>query len=429
MAENLNISLLQDADLRDKVVLVRVDHNVVKKGIIKDPYRIDSTIGTLYYITARGGRIILMTHVGRPKDKKTGDISISDSTSVEPIVDYLHNKLNIRFQVPVFETKQGEGYANIEESVYNLVRELKDGKIDGIYLPNTRWFCGEEAEGEEAEIFGSQLAGLADIFVNDAFGSWQPHASTVQVNNHIPSYAGFLMQKEVKNLERIYNPEHPFLAIVAGAKFDTKMDTLNALFKQCDHLVLGGVIYNAFLCAKYGIKIHGIGEEEIDLAKNFVELTEQNPGKLVEMPYIVESDTIDGKFDGKFRTHNINNIVPGTILNYVLDVGNESFKEDKVKSAFSGAKTIFVNAVMGLTPHFCDGTIAMNRLIHENREASKLFGGGDTIQELKQLLPGIYMAAIDDPKYYFFTGGGAVLKAIQKSTTSGIEPVNALLKK
>ena len=98
----LNLPLIQDADLKNKVVLVRVDHNVVKKGIIHDPYRIDATLGTLYYINAKGGKIILMTHCGRPRDKKTGEINISDDTSVQPIVDYIENKLHIKLKVPRF---------------------------------------------------------------------------------------------------------------------------------------------------------------------------------------------------------------------------------------------------------------------------------------------------------------------------------------
>ena len=102
MAINLNIPLIQNADLRGKIVLVRVDHNVVKKGIIHDPYRIDATLGTLYYINAKGGKIILMTHVGRPKDKKTGEINIDAKTSVQPIVDYLQSKLHINLNVPQF---------------------------------------------------------------------------------------------------------------------------------------------------------------------------------------------------------------------------------------------------------------------------------------------------------------------------------------
>ncbi|HKL08831.1 MAG TPA: phosphoglycerate kinase, partial [Bacteroidales bacterium] len=289
MLDKYNIPSIQDADLEGKVVLVRVDHNVVKKGEIHDPYRIDATIGTLYHINAKGGKIILMTHVGRPKDKKTGEITISKDTSVEPIVEYLRNKLHVNMKVPDFYPHENKGYLGIETSVNHYIRELKEGKIDGIYLPNTRWFQGEEAKGSEKERFANQLAGLADIFVNDAFGSWQPHASTVGVNKYLPSYAGFLMQKEIENLERIYSPQTPFIAVVAGSKFDTKIDSLYALIKKADYLVLGGVIYNAYLSAKYGLDIKGISEEDMKHAKEFVEFSKQYPGKLVELPFIVES--------------------------------------------------------------------------------------------------------------------------------------------
>ncbi|PKP18260.1 MAG: phosphoglycerate kinase, partial [Bacteroidetes bacterium HGW-Bacteroidetes-21] len=166
MENNLNIRPIQEADLRDKIVLVRVDHNVVKKGIIYDPYRIDATLGTLYYINAKGGKIILMTHVGRPKDKKSGAISIGKDTSVEPIVEYLRNKLHINVQIPEFTAYEDKGYLSIETSVNHMIRDLREDKIDAIYLPNTRWFAGEENKGEDAEKFANQLAGLADIYVN-----------------------------------------------------------------------------------------------------------------------------------------------------------------------------------------------------------------------------------------------------------------------
>ena len=179
--KGIDLPLLQDADLKDKIVLVRVDHNVVKKGIIHDPYRIDATFGTLFYIIAKGGKIILMTHAGRPKNKKTGEIAISDDTSIQPIVDYLQNKLHITLKVPEFQAYGTQGYLGIETSINHLIRDLKETDIDGIYLPNTRWFAGEEAKDDTADRFAYQLAGLADIFVNDAFGSWQAHASTVKV--------------------------------------------------------------------------------------------------------------------------------------------------------------------------------------------------------------------------------------------------------
>lgn len=428
MINGLNIPLLQEANLKGKVVLVRVDHNVVKKGLIHDPYRIDATLGTLYYISAKGGKIILMTHVGRPKKKQTGEINISEDTSVSPIVEYFENKLHVKFKIPEFRQNENKGYLDIETSINHLIRDLKEDRIDGIYLPNTRWFAGEEAKDETADRFAYQLAGLADIFVNDAFGSWQPHASTVGVVKYLPSYMGFLMQKEIKNLDRIFQPEKPFISVVAGSKFDTKIDSLYALIEKSDYLILGGVIYNAFLCAKYGIDIKGIEEEDLVHAKDFVKFAAKYPDKLVELPFIVESDTMEEKIESQCRVHNVNELKKGQKLNYVLDVCDSSFKEKHILDIFHQAKTIFVNAVMGYTPHFNEGTIALDQLIDSNVEAIKLYGGGDTMQELKRLLPGLYIVALDNPNYYIFTGGGAVLKAIEDGSIKGLEPVTALAK-
>jgi phosphoglycerate kinase len=421
------IPCIQDADLKGKIVLVRVDHNVVKKGIIHDPYRIDATIGTLYYIVAKGGKIILMTHVGRPKDKKQGVIEINEDTSVDPIVEYFENKLHIRFRVPEFHQQGNKGYGGIETSINHLIKDLRDDRIDGIYLPNTRWFSGEEAKTNEADRFAYQLAGLADIFINDAFGSWQPHASTVGVAKYLPSYAGFLMQKEIANLDRVFNPQKPFVSVVAGAKFDTKVDSLYALLDKSDYLVLGGVIYNAYLAAKYGISIQGVGKDDIEHASKFVEFAKKHPGKLVEMPYVIESDTLDGKTEGKWRQRDIRDFKQGESYNYFLDVARDSFEDETVKEIFNKAHTVFVNAVMGFTPHFNEGTIALDELIDKNHDAIKLYGGGDTMQELKRLLPGLYIVALDSPKYYIFTGGGAVLKAIEDGSVLGLEPVKALI--
>ncbi len=421
------LPLIQDADLKNKVVIVRVDHNVVKSGEIHDPYRIDATIGTLFHILAKGGKIILMSHVGRPRDKKTGKITIDAKTSVAPIVEYLSNKLHINIETPEFYSHEDEGYLSIETNINHAIKRLKNSEIDAIYLPNTRWFKGEEAGEEEKDRFANQLAGLADIFVNDAFGSWQPHASTVGINKYLPSYAGYLMQKEIKNLERIYNAERPFVSVVAGSKFDTKIKPLYALLKQADSLILGGVMYNAYLCAKYKISIKGVSEDDIKLADEFVEYAKQYPNKIVELPFIVESDILGAKEEGSYRVHDIRKLKQGDKLNYVLDVASESFEEGYVKEVFHNAKTIFINAVMGFTPHFNDGTIALDTLIDENVEAVKLYGGGDTMQELKRLLPGLYIMALDSPKYYIFTGGGAVLKAIEKNTHLGIKPIEELI--
>ena len=430
MSEKINVAKLQDADLNGKVVLVRVDHNVVKKGGIKDPYRIDSTIGTLIKIYSKGGRPILMSHVGRPKDKKSGEITLSKDTSVQPVVEYLENKLQLNIRIPELKEESGKGITDIDASVQDQIRDLKEGQVDALYLPNTRWFYGEEDKGDASEKMAGQLAELADVFVNDAFGSWQAHTSTVGVNKHLPSYAGLLMQKEIENLQRIFNPEKPFISVVAGAKFDTKADSLYALLERSDYLALGGVIYNAYLCAKYDIRIEGVSDDDIKVAGEFIDYSKKKnyEDKILELPYIIESDTMEGKVEGQYRGHDVRGLKAGTKLNYVLDVSAKSFEEQKVQDAFSKARTIFTNAVMGLTPHFNEGTIALDKLIDSNKGAMKLFGGGDTNQELKTLLPGVYMKAVDDPGYYLFTGGGAVLKAIQEGTTEGIEPVKALIK-
>lgn len=413
--------------MEGKVVLIRVDHNVVKSGKIHDPYRIDATLGTLFYVLSKGGKIILMTHVGRPRDKVTKQIVISEKTSVRPIVEYLQNKLHIKIEMPEFYSPGNDGYTGIETSINHSIKRLRNHDVDMIYLPNTRWFRGEEAAGVEQERFANQLAGLADIFVNDAFGSWQPHASTVGVDKFLPSYAGFLMQKEIKNLERIYHADKPFVAVVAGSKFDTKIEPLYALIRQADHLILGGVMYNAYLCAKYNISIRGVDDSDKQLAREFLSFAQQFPGKILELPFVVESDTVEGKIEGHYRTVDVRNLNAGDNLEYVLDVDPQSFELQHVRDVFHTAATVFVNAVMGFMPHFNAGTIALDTIIDENPDTVKLYGGGDTMQELKRLLPGLYIMALDSPKYYIFTGGGAVLKAIENQSHLGIAPIKALV--
>ena len=423
---NPKLPLIQDADLEDKIVLVRVDHNVVKKGIITDPYRIDATLGTLYNIVERGGRPILMTHVGRPRDKKTGKIKVEDNTSVQPVVEYLERKLHTKFSVPEFPVDPDAGIKQIDTSINWHIRDLRARRIGGIYLPNTRWFEGEEAIGEQRERFALQLAGLADVFVNDAFGSWQPHASTCDITRYLPSFAGFLMQREIAHLRRVLEPERPFVAVVAGAKYDTKIGPLNEIYKKVDHLLLGGIIYNTFLCAKYDIRVAGVSESDINAAKNLVKQDEK-AGKIVDLPFVVESDTIQARVEGKFRTLNIMDFKPGNEYGYFLDVAPESFDVPEVADVIGSAKTIFVNAVMGFTPHFFEGSEKLDRTIDKNTLAQKLYGGGDTLQEFKNLSPGLYLAAMDNAQYFFFTGGGTVLKAIEEGTPYGLEPVKALM--
>ncbi len=420
------LPVIQKAELEDKIVLFRVDHNVVKKGIIRDPYRIEQTFGTLYNIVERGGRPILMTHVGRPRDKKTGEITCSPDSGVEPIVRYLEQKLHSRFFVPSIPADGPKGITHIDTSINLAIKDLRRHKIGGIYLPNTRWFQGEEGQGPEREAFARQLAGLADVFVNDAFGSWQPHASTYDITKHLPSYAGFLMQKEIANLDRVLKPEHPFLAVVAGAKYDTKIGPLNKIYDKVDHLILGGVIYNTYLAAKLGIEIAGVSQKDVLAAKELV-AQDQMAKKIVELPLVVESETMEEPFEGKIRTVNIRDFKAGNRYGYLLDIASQSFDDPQVKAVLSQARTIFVNAVMGYTPYFTEGSKALDQNIDKNQLAYKMYGGGDTLQEFKDLNPGLYLSVIDNTQYYFFTGGGTVLTAIEEGTPYRLKTIQALM--
>ena len=438
---------LQDADLDGKVVLVRVDHNCVRRGALTDAFRVDATVATLYNIVERGGRPVLMTHVGRPYDKKTKTITVDDDDAATCVARYLQARLGVTFAVPEFRSDAKRGIVDIDTSVNWLIDDLKARRIGGVYLPNARWFAGEEGHfGEDlSSRFAAQLAGVADVFVNDAFGSWQPHVSTWGVTKLLPSYAGLLMQKEIKALDALLHPTRPFLAVIAGAKLDTKIGTVKAIAERCDSLMLGGQLYNAYLAAKFGITIAGVSLEDVELARVSLLGDTEIERKLLPLSTLVESADLSGcgcvprdgvcgdvstNDAGKKATNpvNVRDLVAGKTYGYFLDVAPVSFAEARVKEALRGAKTIFVNAVMGLTSSgFHEGTAALDAAIAANAEARKYFGGGDTLAEFKSLSPGLYMSALEDPQYYLFTGGGTVLKALEMGDARGLQTVAALM--
>lgn len=420
------LRLIQNKDVKDKVVLIRVDHNVVKKGKIKDTSRIEASLGTIFNIVSRGGKPVLMTHVGRPKNKKTGEIDCSKERSVEPIVRYLKKKLRVNIEIPSFSIHESLGITDFNSSIHESIKRLEDRKIGAVYLPNIRWFHGEQANAPERTRFARQLASIAGIFVNDAFGSWQPHVSTFDITKYLPSYAGFLLQEEIKNLEMVLNPARPFLAVVAGSKYDTKIGPLKELHSRVDHLILGGIMNNTYLCAKYGVNIAGVPQEDIDLAMELVNLDEKE-NKIVELPLLIESEDFLPTKKKKIKSISIEKFKKGNSYKYILDVDPASFNQSYINKIIGSAKTILVNAVMGLVPYFNDGSRALYEEIDKNSKALQLYGGGDTIQELKNLCPGVYIRGLENPKCYYFTGGGTVLKAIEGRSPLKIKPVERLL--
>ena len=440
----MRVRTLADAgDIRDKVALVRVDHNCVKKGVVKDVHRIERTLPTLYNIVERGARPILMTHVNRPRGED-GVIDVDEvNDGVGAVANVLRVKLGVIFAAPTFKVRaDGRGIDWDEVSMSTILEDLRARRIGGVYLPNTRWFDGEEAgAGTEAcSALCRRLADLADIYVNDAFGSWQPHASTVEITKYLPSYAGLCMERELRAIEAVLEPKRPFVAIVGGAKVDTKLGTLRAVAKRCDTLILGGVVYNAYLCAKYGIEIEGVSEKDVELAAELLHPEVQ--AKLVELPVVVESSSLQGcgcvpkegvcstpgVMQNGVRAIRIDELQRGASYGYFLDVAASAFDDARVKSVLSNAASIFVNAVMGFTSSgFHEGTTALDHAISSNKLARKYFGGGDTIQEFKSLSPALYLSAVDDPTFYLFTGGGTVLKTLELGGAEELETVKCLL--
>ena len=425
---DLRLRCIQQAQLKGKVVLIRVDHNVVKKGRIKDPYRIDVSLKTLQAIMESGGNPILMTHIGRPRDKKTGRIECREQESVQPIIPYLEERLLNKIVVPDFPIDPQWGITQLDEAMKSHIEDLKKGKMGMIYLPNIRWFQGEQGSGDERERFAGWLAGLGDLYVNDAFSAWRAHGSTYDIARHLPSYAGFQLQEELLNIHKVLDPERPFVGVIGGAKYDTKIGPIQALFRRTDHLLLGGLIYNVYLAAKYGVDISGVAEEERIQARDLVHLDAKQQ-KIVEIPHLVESDTLDGRFEGRYRTVHVEGMKKGDSFNYLLDIDPQSLQMDRIVEIIRAAKTIFVNAVMGLTPPFFQGTQALYELIASNQDAMKLFAGGDTLQELRDLCPEIYEAGMEAPDFYYFTGGGSVLTTLEQGNPYKLKPVEALLER
>ena len=185
-------------------------------------------------------------------------------------------------------------------------------------------------------------------------------------------------------------------------------------------------MYNTFLSARHGVRIAGVSEEDKALAMELVALDKKEK-KIMEMSYLVESDTMEERSEGHCRTLCIHDFKEGGECGYLLDVDPGSFEERGVIDIIGSAKTIFVNAVMGMMPRFYEGSRALYDLIASNRSALKLFGGGDTLQELKNLCPGTYMSGLNDPNAYYFTGGGSVLAAVEKGSPYELEPVKALM--
>ncbi len=391
---------LTAVSFKGKRVLIRIDFNVPLDDNFKitDNSRILGAIPTIKMVIAGGGKVILISHLGRPKNGPENCFSLK----------HLVNHLSTVLEVDV-------AFANncIGETAETAINNLEEGGV--LLLENLR-FHSEEKMGDTA--FAKQLANLADIYINDAFGTaHRAHASTAVIAQFFPEskYFGLLLEKEISNLEVILeNPQKPFTAIIGGAKITGKIDVIMALLDKVDNLIIGGGMAYPFAKAMGGnIGNSLVEEEKISLAKQLIELAKSKGVNL-----LLPSDSVNtNKFDNNAETNTseITNIPNGFMG---LDIGQESIA--KFSEIIEHSKTIIWNGPMGVfeMPNFEKGTREIANAICKVTEkgAYSLVGGGDSVAAIKQF-------GLAKKVSYISTGGGAMLAYLEGKTLPGVDAI------
>ena len=370
-----SIQQLKKEDLQGKKVLVRVDFNVpVQDGKVVDDYRIVRALPTINFLKENGAKILLISHI------ETKDV---ETPTLKPVFEYLLPTLNLKFIEDCFS----------EESV-GATGSLGEGGV--ILFENIRRYEGEK---KNDEVFGKQLAGLADIYVNDAFAvSHREHASVVGVPKYLPSYAGLLLSDEMKHLSIDENTPHPFLFIIGGAKFDTKLPLIDKFLEKADKVFVGGALVNDILKAKgYEVGKSLVSETPIDLSHIV-----SNPKIIIPVDVITQNGSeSQAKVIGAVSKDDV-----------IVDVGEETLS--LLEPEITKAKYILWNGPMGnYEKGFKDGTINLSKLIGASK-AESVVGGGDTLASIKEL-------GLVDEFTFISTGGGAMLELLLKGTLPGIE--------
>lgn len=389
----MNKQTVHDADLAGKRVLVRVDFNVpVKDGEVTDDTRVRAAVPTLQYILGQKPKaLILMSHLGRPKGERNPKFSL------EPVAPVLSGRLSVDVAF-VNDT--------IGDTVKSAIDNLPEGGV--ILLENTRFYKGET---KNDETLASELAELADVFVNDAFGTaHRAHASNVGVASHLPAYAGMLMEKEIDYLANaIESPEKPFIAILGGAKVSDKIAVIEALLEKVDKLLIGGGMANTFFQAQgYEMGNSLVEEDAIDTAKSLID----KGGDKILLPTDV---VIGDKFeqDASIRTIDISDGVPAAWA--VYDIGPKTIVT--FKTELDSAKTVVWNGPMGvfeLEP-FAKGTRDVASALADitKQGATTIIGGGDSAAAIEE-------AKLADQVTHVSTGGGASLEMLEGKTLPGL---------
>ena len=394
----LNKKTVEDLNVQGKRVLVRCDFNVpLKNGVITDENRIVAALPTIQYLIKNGAKVILCSHLGKPKGEPKPEFSLA------PVAVRLSEKLGCEVVFAADDVVVGD-------NARKAVAEMKDGEV--VLLQNTRYRAEETKNGEA---FSKDLASLCDLFVNDAFGAaHRAHCSTVGVASFVEESAnGYLMAKEIKFLgNAVENPVRPFVTILGGAKVADKLNVIENLLNKADTLIIGGGMAYTFLAAKgYSVGTSLLDAEKIDYCREMLVRAEQKGVKLL-LPVdckIVASfpDPIDAPID--FEVVNAD-AIPADKMS--LDIGPKTAElfANEVKLA----KTVVWNGPMGVfeNPVLAEGTIAVAKALAQT-DATTIIGGGDSAAAVNTI-------GFGDKMSHISTGGGASLEFLEGKELPGI---------
>jgi phosphoglycerate kinase len=384
----MNKKTVKDIDLKNKLVLMRVDFNVpMADGKVTDDKRVKAALPTIKYVLEQGASLMLMSHLGRPKGGADPEFSLRAASEA----------LAALLGKPVQMAPDCVG-AEVEK----MVKALKPGDV--LMLENTRFHKGEEKNDLE---LAKQMAALGEVYVNDAFGSaHRAHSSTEGITHFLPAVSGFLMEQELEYLGRaVANPEHPYIAILGGAKISDKILVVETLASKCDKLIIGGGMANTFLTAK------GLNMQDSLVETDAIETAKTLLAKLGDKLILPVDAIIADKFDAEANTQIVDadKIPAGWRM---LDVGPKTL--ELYKTSLSGVKLVVWNGPVGVfeMPKFAEGTFALARMLAESG-AITVIGGGDSASAVKK-------AGVAKQMTHVSTGGGASLEFLEGKELPGV---------